>query len=79
MEPTKEEIALSCVLAFLEELETGILPSYYKNGYSDKVFGKGNGKQIKKLLDLSTDSLCRKLSSLTNKEILQKSLNKFHE
>lgn len=70
MEPTKEEIALSMILAFLEELETGVLPSYYKNGYSDKVYSKST----KKLLDLTTRELCSKLKALPEEEIKNKSL-----
>jgi hypothetical protein len=60
MNATKHEINLSVVYGLLDELETGILPDNFGDGYDKRVYNKGLSKQH---LDKKTEELCSKLQN----------------
>lgn len=54
------EVEASKVLALLDELETGILPEYFGDGYYSKVYD-GNEEEI---LSIKVPELCKKLQNV---------------
>ncbi len=60
MNPDEYEIEHAKVEAFLEELDTNILPKYYNNPENSKIYGKTN----KNILNLAVSDLCEKLTSI---------------
>ena len=59
MEPTNYEIEHAKVQAFLEELDTRVLPVCYKNPCLSKYYNRPNKPQ----LDIDVSNLCSKLSA----------------
>lgn len=69
-EANQLEIENSKVLALLEELETGKLPSYFGNGNHKLVYNIST----KQVVDESVSILCKKLKQIKKEEIKAKSL-----
>ena len=70
MEPTMHETENAKVLAIIEELKTGKLPSWYGNGSYTEVYSL----TTQKILDTNTEKLCSALQKLSKKKISESSL-----
>jgi len=70
LEPTMHENENAKVLAILEELKTGKLPSWYGDGSYTKVYNS----TTQKILDTNTEKLCSALQKVSKKKISESSL-----
>jgi len=61
MNPNETEINLSVVYGLLDELESGVLPKDFGNGYDKRVYNKSLPKEH---LDQKTEELCSKLQKV---------------
>jgi hypothetical protein len=61
MDANESEINLSVVYGLLDEIENGVLPENFGNGYDNRVYNKHLPKEH---LDEKTEELCSKLQTV---------------